>query len=168
MGYRGRFGNGKPKGIRIGKGRAFTKGSIPFGRRPAGAPGGAAAFGGPGTPRAPGPAKQKAQGAGPQGPAPCAFRARSAQPPPPPAPLGQPPTPKRREVRRPGGWVTPPGWSLGHRLQRGRRGPQARQGRQGAGQRPAGRGICPVDSIGPPARRTPGAAGSSRHSRGCR
>ncbi len=167
MGYRGRFGNGKPKGPGTGERIGIYEGKHTCGRRQAGAPGGAAAFGGPGAPRAPGPAKQKARAPGPLAPGPALFRARSAQPPP-PAPLGQPPTPKRREVRRPGGWVTPPGWSLGRRPQRGRRGPQARQGRRGAGQRPAGRGICPVDSIGPPARRTPGAAGSGKHSRGCR
>lgn len=168
MGCWGRFENGKPKELGTGERIGIFGGKHTFREEAGRGAGGAAAFGGPGAPRAPGPAKQTDRGAeAARPPPPCPFRARSAQPPP-PAPLGQPPTPKRREVRRPGGWVTPPGWSLGRRPQRGRRDPQARQGRRGAGQRPAGRGICPVDSIGPPAQRTREAAGSGKHTRECR
>ena len=168
MGCWGRFGNGKPKGPSTGERIAFSGESIPFGRRPAGAPGGRrrlAVRGPPGPPDLP---NKRAGGGGRKAPAPLSVQGAKRPAAAPPAPLGQLPTPKRREVRRPGGWVTPPGWSLGHRPPRGRRGPQARQGRRGAGQRPAGRGICPVDSIGPPARRTRGAAGSGKHSRECR
>ena len=168
MGCWGRFENGKPKELGTGERMGIFRGKHTFREEAGRGAGGGGGVWRSGDPQGPRTSQTNGQGAGAaRPPPPCPFRARSAQPPP-PAPLGQPPTPKRREVRRPGGWVTPPGWSLGRRPQRGRRGPQARQGRRGAGQRPAGRGICPVDSIGPPARRTPGAAGSSRHSRGCR
>ena len=169
MGCWGRFGNGKPKELGTGERMGIFRGKHTFREEAARGAGGGrrrlAVRGPPGPPDQP---NKRAGGGGRKAPAPLPVQGAKRPAAAPPAPLGQPPTPKRREVRRPGGWVTPPGWSLGRRPQRGRRDPQARQGRRGAGQRPAGRGICPVDSIGPPARRTPGAAGSSRHSRGCR